>query len=204
VDIFPLTNPQPTPSVANFQTYGNQLTLFNSEEVPLESADNKVGIPLPQEMLIGELSPDLLELKAYGGGFHQNESHADDNVTSVKTRIELYFNYILGGELSGSRLTTIFEYTDDYYRCSCHEMVARLRIPFGLSGSSGYQLRSWLPLTRQEKRMWEGGNATPILLPVLPDQKLWKVSLWESSYTRSIWLIIRTIWKMLFTTTRTV
>jgi len=153
---YPLTNPQMTSSNATLQITGNQLLFINSEEVPLEGADVEIGARLPLERWISELTPDLFELRAYGGYFHFDDDEAIKEIAGPKGRVEIRFNDVFADNLPGARLTAEFEYSYDDVRGSRYEAGARLRVPFGGRRNSDSLPQRRVALTRQESLMMEG------------------------------------------------
>ena len=144
----------PTSSVIDFS--GPQIGLITTgdlvttslDEVALWGFDAEIGTKLFS-------TPDSMpgarhELRVYAGAFHFDHSDIAQSVTGPRLRAEWRVDNLIDS-WSGSRLTLEGEYSHDKLRDNRFEVGARLRLPFGDTGT-----RPAYTLTAQERRMSEG------------------------------------------------
>ena len=119
------------------------------EELALRGFDAEIGAKLFSTPL--DLSGPRHELRLYAGAFHFDHSDLPSSITGPRVRAEWRMDDIID-QWAGSRLTFEAEYSHDQLRDDRVEVGARLRLPFGDSGTR-VASRS---LTAQERRMSEG------------------------------------------------
>ena len=124
-------------------------TTTSLEELALRGFDAEIGAKLFSTPL--DLSGPRHELRLYAGAFHFDHSDLPSSVTGPRVRAEWRMDDIID-QWAGSRLTFEAEYSHDQLRDDRVEVGARLRLPFGDSGTR-VASRS---LTAQERRMSEG------------------------------------------------
>lgn len=119
------------------------------EELALRGFDAEIGAKIFSTSL--DLTGPHHEFRLYAGAFHFDHSDLPNSVTGPRVRAEWRMDDVID-HWAGSRLTLEAEYSHDQLRDDRVEVGARLRLPFGDSGTrtaSG-------SLTAQERRMSEG------------------------------------------------
>lgn len=124
-------------------------TTTRLDEVALWGFDAEIGTKLFATPL--DLSGPRHELRLYAGAYHFDHSDLPSSVTGPRVRAEWRMDDVID-RWAGSRLTLEAEYSHDKLRNDRVEVGARLRLPFGDSGS-GLASRT---LSAQERRMSEG------------------------------------------------
>ncbi|AHB50114.1 hypothetical protein W911_08335 [Hyphomicrobium nitrativorans NL23] len=119
------------------------------DELALRGFDAEIGAKIFSTPL--DLSGPSHELRLYAGAFHFDHADLPNSVTGPRVRAEWRMDDIID-QWAGSRLTLEAEYSHDQLRDDRVEVGARLRLPFGDSGTR-VASRS---LTAQERRMSEG------------------------------------------------
>jgi len=124
-------------------------TTTSQDELALRGFDAEIGAK------IFSTSPDLTgprhEFRVYTGAYHFDHSDLPNSATGPRLRTEWRMDDVIDW-WAGSRLTLEAEYSHDKLRNDRVEVGARLRLPFGDSGSP-VAFRS---LTAQERRMSDG------------------------------------------------
>jgi hypothetical protein len=124
-------------------------TTTSRDELALWGFDAEIGAKIFSTPL--DLSGPRHELRVYAGAYHFDHSDLPDSVTGPRVRAEWRMDDVID-QWAGSRLTLEAEYSHDQLRDDRVEVGARLRLPFGDSGTR-VASRS---LTAQERRMADG------------------------------------------------
>ncbi|AHB50301.1 hypothetical protein W911_13770 [Hyphomicrobium nitrativorans NL23] len=119
------------------------------DELALHGFDAEIGAKILSTPL--DLTGPSHELRLYAGAFHFDHSDLPNSVSGPRVRAEWRMDDVIA-RWAGSRLTIEAEYSHDQLRDDRVEIGARLRLPFGDSGTR-VASRS---LTAQERRMSEG------------------------------------------------
>jgi hypothetical protein len=119
------------------------------EELALRGFDAEIGAKIFSTSL--DLTGPHHEFRLYAGAFHFDHSDLPNSATGPRVRAEWRMDDVID-QWAGSRLTLEAEYSHDQLRDDRFEVGARLRLPFG---DTGTRLVS-RSLSAQERRMAEG------------------------------------------------
>lgn len=124
-------------------------TNLSQDELALWGFDAEIGAKVFSTPL--DLTGPRHELRLYAGAYHFDHSDLPSSVSGPRVRAEWRMDDVID-QWAGSRLTLEAEYSHDQLRDGRVEVGARLRLPFGDSGSRV----ATRTLTAQERRMSEG------------------------------------------------
>ena len=124
-------------------------TTVSQDELALWGFDAEIGAKVFSTPL--DLTGPRHELRLYAGAYHFDHSDLPSSVSGPRVRAEWRMDDVID-QWAGSRLTFEAEYSHDQLRDGRVEVGARLRLPFGDSGSRVASRT----LTAQERRMSEG------------------------------------------------